>query len=115
VTKSAENTAEQCLHVTRVTRRSHSVEHFCPVCHRPSGYLREGVRLTKLKARIFDLIEDRPGITNKELCALLYPSVNNDTLTTTRAHIGQIREMLIGSGVTIIGKPGYGYRVEPEA
>lgn len=76
--------------------------------------MRHGVRLPPMKARIFDLIQARPGISGEDLCRLLYESVTPSSLVTTRVHVKQIREMLRGTGVAVLGHSYYGYHVTKE-
>ena len=81
----------------------------CPTCHQPLPEVRFGVRLTRLKAMIFDVIKSRSSysVTQQELQGIFELS----SLATVRSHIFQINEMLEHTGWRIKGgskhHPGY--------
>jgi hypothetical protein len=83
----------------------------CECCGQTLQDVREGIKLTPFKARIFDLIKNRPGITKKELCGLLYETVSNARVLTTGAHVQQIREKFEATDLDIRAVPYSGYRI----
>jgi hypothetical protein len=83
----------------------------CPHCGQPMRPVREGVPLTPLKARIFDLIKARPGITRKELSWLLYESVTQGRLFTVGSHVKQIRDKYLATDLVIKASPYSGYTI----
>ena len=85
--------------------------HVCQCCGQSVENVREGVRLTPLKARIFDLIKARPGITQGELCWIVYGVNAQAGQWTIGAHVHQIRNLLKGTGVIVQGVPHNGYSV----
>jgi hypothetical protein len=68
---------------------------------------RDGIRLTPIKARIFDLVSARPGITARELAGLIYEQVTEATTASTKSHIWQMRDL----GVEIHGQQYAGYHI----
>lgn len=106
--KTPHDLPDRTLPVTSGNARRNA-ECVCPACGQPTLPLRLGVRLPPMKMRIFDLIQARPGITNRELCELVYGRVDPAALVSTRAHIGQTRELMMNSGFTIKGISGNGY------
>ena len=87
------------------------MKRICECCGQPLVDVREGVRLSPLKARIFDLIKARPGITKKELCDAIYDTVSEARLFTTGAHIAQIRDKFEATDITIRAVQYHGYRI----
>jgi len=80
---------------------------FCPCCHRPMPHsTRHGVALTVNRAQIFDLVSRDPGLSAKELGGALGRSDHN-----IRVHIQQINRAFDGTGISIEGASGWGYRV----
>jgi hypothetical protein len=81
----------------------------CPKCHQPIKHERLGVRLTALKAGIFDAIKTAGdvGLSCEELAQSgLWrdsPRSSPPTKNTVRSHIVQINEELDGSGWRIVG------------
>lgn len=104
--------------VTRVTKRDVSIVHQprCDACGRMMKSHIEvgGVRLPPIKARIFQLVRDRPNISSREICDEIYETVTERTIGLVRVHVTQMRDMLIGTGVTVRGMPGSGYLVLKE-
>lgn len=78
----------------------------CPTCHQTVPHMREGVRLTRTKARIFDCVRSCQGQSRKELAAAL--SMDDATLKT---HIYQMNDLLAAGGLKIVGARGFGYRI----
>jgi hypothetical protein len=70
--------------------------------------VRYGVRLTPLKARIFDLIESRPGITRREICDIVYDSVTEAAVYTVGSHVKQIRDKFLATDIVVRGVPNSG-------
>jgi hypothetical protein len=66
----------------------------CPQCHQPIAIERLGVRLTPLKAAIFDRIRRAGdvGVSSTELVGELYD--NRVTGNTIKAHVWQINQVL---------------------
>lgn len=80
--------------------------------------MRCGVKLTPLKAKIFDLVR-RSGPDGIENAALFDIAFNNTlpkrrTRNTVKAHVWQINEMIRESGYRICGRGGV-YRLAKEA
>jgi len=83
----------------------------CPRCNQVLPQMRVGVRLTELKARIFDLVRHsgRDGIAGDDLFALVYngnvpagKGIRSERdRKTLKSHIGQINE-LIEDGYRIV-------------
>ena len=83
----------------------------CDHCGQPIADVRHGVKLTPLKARIFDLIKARPGINRKELAYAVYSTVTEAHCYTVGAHVQQINDKMLLSDVKIRAAPYYGYRL----
>ncbi len=83
----------------------------CECCGQPLQDVRNGVRLTPLKARIFDLIKARPGINRKELCELIYGQVSFSGALTIGAHVSQIRDKFEATDTVVRAIAHNGYRV----
>jgi hypothetical protein len=68
----------------------------CPHCGQPIASERLGVRLTPLKAAIVDVIKRHGdlGVTSESLIWVLYSDRNPVSLTTLKAHVFQINDML---------------------
>jgi hypothetical protein len=80
---------------------------FCPTCHRPMPpETRAGVRLTPLKARIFDVIRRAgvDGISAVDINAIVFD--RRASLDTVKAHVWQINELLDETGIAIRGGGG---------
>ena len=76
----------------------------CPHCRQPLPESREGVRLSPLKAHIFDVIKraDREGIAVETINALCFDGCS--TAVNIRTHIYQINDALAGTDLEIRGK-----------
>jgi hypothetical protein len=70
---------------------------------------RLGVRLTPLKARIFDLIRTHPGISIREINAIAFDGCKSDA--TIKTHVCQINDALVETDVSIKGASGWGYHI----
>src|SRR5262245_12764897 len=83
----------------------------CHYCGQALPELRLGVRLTALKARLFDLVQRSgiDGISSDDLCSLLYPD-GGGSHQTLKAHVWQINEMIADEGYRIDGR-GSSYRL----
>jgi DNA-binding response OmpR family regulator len=70
----------------------------CPQCHQPIGtHVRAGVRMSALKARIFEIVEraDRiVGISTRQLAFAIYGRDEKRDGHTIRMHIRQLNELL---------------------
>ena len=76
----------------------------CPHCHQPLPERRAGVRLSRLKAHIFDVIKrsDREGVPLDVINTLCFDG--NSTAANIRVHINQINDLLWDSGLFISGR-----------
>jgi hypothetical protein len=85
----------------------------CPYCGGPLIDVRLGVRLSPLKARIFDLVQraGRDGISGADLHELAYAGDRWDgrrpAAATIKVHIHQINEALEDTGYRILGRGTY--------
>lgn len=88
----------------------------CETCGRVlSSHIQVGdVRLPPFKARIFQLVQGRPGISNADISGEIYGTVDNRTMGLVRVHVNQLRDMLLGTGVTVRGNQHYGYTIQDE-
>jgi len=80
---------------------------FCPTCHRPMPpETRAGVRLTPLKARIFDVVRRAgvDGISGADINAIIFGG--RASLDTVKAHVWQINDLLEETGIAIRGDGG---------
>jgi hypothetical protein len=76
----------------------------CPHCRQPLPEWREGVRLSPLKAHIFDVIKraDSNGVTFEDINAICFDGRSNSV--NVRNHVYQINEALAGTDFQIRGK-----------
>jgi hypothetical protein len=78
----------------------------CPHCHQPLPEMRLGVRLTPLKARIFDIVQraGRDGIERNDLFGIVFgDQERRHSYHTLKAHIFEINELLADAGYRITG------------
>jgi hypothetical protein len=77
---------------------------WCPSCGQPMPILRLGVKLTPLKARLYDAVQFRggDGILTDTVCTIF--GMNSRTL---KAHIHQINQIIAKKGYRIYGRGGY--------
>lgn len=75
----------------------------CPMCRQPLDCIRYGVRLSPLKARIFDMVKrsQHVGVTSENINALCFDG--RSTPTNVRVHIAQINAALVDTGLHISG------------
>ena len=75
----------------------------CPCCHQPLPQIREGVRLSPLKAHIFDVIAraSHDGVMLEHVNAICFDGRSNPR--NIRMHIYQINDALAGTDVYITG------------
>jgi hypothetical protein len=75
----------------------------CSQCGQPFPELRAGVRLSPLKARIFDVIKraDSNGITIQDINSICFDG--RTTAVNIRTHIHQINDALGGTDFEIRG------------
>jgi hypothetical protein len=68
----------------------------CPHCHQPIAHERLGVSLTPLKAAIVDVIKRHGdlGVSSESLIWVLYSDRKPVSLTTLKAHVWQINDVL---------------------
>ncbi len=73
----------------------------CPHCRQPLINTRHGVRLSPIKARIFDAVERAgdAGVTRVALERLLYDHTVSDK--TVKAHVAQINDLLAHTDMRI--------------
>ena len=79
----------------------------CFNCHQPLPELRAGVRLSPLKAHIFDAIKraDSNGITIEDINAICFDG--HASAANVRTHVHQINDALAGTDFEIRGRaPG---------
>lgn len=76
----------------------------CQSCGQPVRFLRCGIRLTALKAAIFDLIKRAGdlGITSEEITRELYGDRRPVGKYTIKAHVWQINEVLAETDYAIV-------------
>jgi hypothetical protein len=85
----------------------------CARCGQSIADVRHGVKLTHFKARILDAIERAgpDGIGAHDLFVIVFANDSRPhTLNTLKAHIFQINQALIGTGLHIFGRGG-GWRL----
>jgi|SRR5262245_26255982 len=83
----------------------------CSKCHQTISTSRVGVRLTLLKARIFDKIKAAGdlGISSAELHYDIYRGYGRERASNMmRVHIGQINEVLLETSWRIVADPSSG-------
>ena len=75
----------------------------CSHCHQPLPELRAGVRLSPLKAHIFDVVKraDSNGITIEDINAICFDG--RTSAVNVRNHIHQINDALAGTDFEIRG------------
>ena len=83
----------------------------CHHCGQALPEMRLGVRLTRFKAHLFDLVRrgGSDGISSDDLFSLLYPD-GGGSRQTLKAHVWQINEMIADEGYRIEGR-GSSYRL----
>jgi hypothetical protein len=79
----------------------------CESCGQSLPFFRIGVRLTPLKARIFDLIEQAgpAGIDGDDLFAIAFAG-RNAARSTLKEHVWQINNVIEDIGYRIVGRGG---------
>lgn len=83
----------------------------CPRCG-TYCYERFGVRLTEMKASIFDAIASAPGFSSLDLAKRFYGSANRDKQAIVRQHILQINNLMLCTDIKIVGTRSYGYTIQ---
>ena len=85
----------------------------CPTCGQPMPITRAGVRLSPLKARIFDIVKraGTDGFPTRELVGMLWEgkSMTNLQQHVIYCHVHQINDALEDTGLRIVGI-GRGHR-----
>ncbi len=85
----------------------------CQLCGGRLKERRYGVPLTPIKARIFDLISKRPGITREELAWAVFDNADLSRRLTIGAHIYQIKDAFLDHPqVELQGASSNGYRLK---
>jgi hypothetical protein len=76
----------------------------CPHCHQPIIAQRFGVRLTPLKAEIFDRVKRAGdlGVSSIEIVSDVYADRQAVSSTTIKAHINQINDVLVSTDWRIV-------------
>jgi hypothetical protein len=72
-------------------------------------------RLPRVKRRIFEAIDRRPGITADELMSVVYaddPNGGPDSRKCIHVHVAQLNRRLAREGMTIRGHVTDGYRIQ---
>jgi hypothetical protein len=82
----------------------------CGCCGQPMpSQLRAGVYLPPLKARIFDTIQQNPGIALERVSLLCYGA--SDRACNIRVHVCQINDMLAATDTRVrLSGDGHGLR-----
>jgi hypothetical protein len=77
----------------------------CPHCNQPLPEIRLGVKLSPLKARIFDLIQrgGKDGVDKRDIFDIVYAEEKGAKLPTLKTHIYQINEVIGDEGYRIVG------------
>jgi DNA-binding winged helix-turn-helix (wHTH) protein len=77
----------------------------CPYCGREMPEVRLGVRMTRLKARIFDLVRrgGRDGIDREDLFDIVFSGTGRRR-ATLKSHLYQINELIEDTGYRITGR-----------
>jgi hypothetical protein len=84
----------------------------CPHCGAALSDVREGVKLTPIKAHVFDLIKARPGITRAEIAGAVYLQITPAATASIGSHVKQLRELFRDHPrVSVLGMSGHGYRI----
>lgn len=78
----------------------------CPCCKRPLPEMRLGVRISPLKARIFDAVK-RAGTTRISGADLIAALGLDMTPRTLKVHVNQINNAIEDTGKRISGRGGY--------
>jgi hypothetical protein len=86
-------------------RSNMSNRSYCPHCGQPLPEIRLGVRLTPLKARIFDLVQrgGRDGIDRSDLFDIVFGGTGR-CRGTLKSHIVQINGLIADEGYRISGR-----------
>jgi len=85
----------------------------CPHCGQSLKYVRLGVRVNPMMARIFDLITKRPGISSAELTDLVYGDRSKESLRpVVRSRIHEMKGLFAHTDVKIVGDSRNGYRIK---
>jgi hypothetical protein len=76
----------------------------CPCCGQPMPEVRLGVKLTPLKARIFDIVKraGNDGILADELFKMVYEE-RKRSRHSLKAHVWQINDVIADEGWRIVG------------
>ena len=79
----------------------------CECCGQPLPEIRHGVKLSPLKARIFDIVDRAgpDGVHSDELHAMVFEKWQ--TKATLKTHIWQINEMIFDEGYRIKGTDSF--------
>jgi hypothetical protein len=83
---------------------------YCRECHQPIYDTRVGVRLPKIKAKIFDLIRSsgERGVRVERIIGIVFNGESNNV--NVRNHVHQINRYLADTGLQIYGDwPNRGY------
>jgi hypothetical protein len=89
------------------------VKQVCDQCGQSVANVRHGIRLTALKVRILDAIERAGpgGIAARDLFDVVFANdLRTHSINTLKAHVFQINQALLGTGLHIYGRQG-GWRL----
>jgi hypothetical protein len=80
----------------------------CPYCNQVLPEVRQGVSLSGLKARIYDVIlrSGETGITRQDLAAIAFDD-RETSLSNVSMHVLQLNELLAGTDYKIAGRGYY--------
>jgi hypothetical protein len=83
----------------------------CPKCGQP--LVPSDLILPPIKARIFELVRQRPGIDAETLRTLIWSNRDGgpDNRTLLHVHVFQLNRRLVPHGLAVRGSRFYGYRV----
>jgi hypothetical protein len=84
----------------------------CSACGQPLPERRLGIKLTPIKAHIFDLVKaaGNTHITCERINNLVFDG--RSRYEVIKSHIWQINDLIEDTGWKIVGERGYGYRLE---
>jgi|SRR6516162_11699329 hypothetical protein len=73
----------------------------------------KGLRLPRIKARIFDAVQRRPGITAEELRGVVWaddPNGGPEDRKVLHVHVSQLNQLLVEYGICVRSAGG-GYQI----
>ena len=91
-----------------------AVFEICPTCGQPVVSI--GLMLPPIKARIFELVRQRPGIDAETLRTLVWendPAGGPEDRKVLHVHVHQLNDLLRVHRIQVRGSRSSGYRVRP--